>query len=53
MSNVTEIKMLINAALTSNHENDSIAVQPTDLVIKHIGTMDSPNTNEKERCMCM
>lgn len=38
MSNVTEIQTLINAALTSNHENDSIAVQPTDLVIKHIGT---------------
>ncbi|XP_030251405.1 adhesion G-protein coupled receptor G4 isoform X2 [Sparus aurata] len=36
MSNVTEIQTLINAALTSNHENDSIAVQPTDLVIKHI-----------------
>ena len=40
INSVAEIKSVINAALLSKYENDSIVIQPIDVAIKHIGKLD-------------
>lgn len=50
LNSVAETKTLINAALTSKFKNDSITIETMDVVIKHIGKLDSLTQMQREIC---